>query len=132
MPIEEVNAINGGSSTKAPPKLILTSLQRLLRIMSGLFPSNTPPPNSNRPDLPPSPISAPPAFDKTVDNNRVLVQFSLDPKDKQRNYTLRANLSLNSAPGARFSGLISKSIWQMELSWQFYPRTSLVQKQRQK
>ena len=33
------------------------------------------------------------------------MQISLDPKDNQRNYTLRATLSLNSAPGARFSGL---------------------------
>ena len=66
------------------------------------FPSTSP--DSNRPDLPPSPKPAPP-FDKIVDGNRVLVQFSLDPKDDQRNYTLRATLSLNSAPGARFSGL---------------------------
>ena len=50
-------------------------------------------------------MPAPPAFDKTVDGNRVLVQLSLDPKDKQKNYMLRATLSLNSAPGARFSGL---------------------------
>ena len=64
-----------------------------------------PPSDSDRPDLPPSPLSAPPAFDKIVDGNRVLVQLSLDPKDNQRNYTLRATLSLNSAPGARFSGL---------------------------
>ena len=50
-------------------------------------------------------MPAPPAFDKIVDGNRVLVQLSLDPKDVQRNYTLRATLSLNSTPGARFSGL---------------------------
>ena len=40
-----------------------------------------------------------------MDGNRVLVQISLDPKDNQRNYTLRATLSLNSGPYARFSGL---------------------------
>ena len=40
-----------------------------------------------------------------MDGNRVLVRLSLDPKDIQRNYTLRATLSLNSGPGARFSGL---------------------------
>ena len=79
--------------------------KRLLGITSKLFPSTPPPPDSNRPDLPPSPVPAPPAFDKIVDGNRVLVQLSLDPKDDQRNYTLRATLSLNSAPGARFSGL---------------------------
>ena len=78
--------------------------KKLLGITSKLFPS-TPPPDSNRPDLPPSPVPAPPAFDKKVDGNRVLVRLSLDPKDIQRNYTLRATLSLNSAPGARFSGL---------------------------
>ena len=50
-------------------------------------------------------MPAPPAFDRIVDGNRVLVQISLDPKDNQRNYTLRATLSLNSAPDARFSGL---------------------------
>ena len=76
--------------------------QRPLGITSKLFPSTSP--NSNRPDLPPSPKLAPP-FDKIVDGNRVLVQTSLDPKDDQRNYTLRATLSLNSGPGARFSGL---------------------------
>ena len=53
-------------------------------------------------------MPAPPAFDRIVDGNRVLVQLSLDPKDMQRNYTLRATLSLNSAPGARFSGLTFK------------------------
>ena len=79
--------------------------KRLLGITSKLFPSTPPPPDSNRPDLPPSPVPAPPAFDKIVDGNRVLVQLSLDPKDNQRNYILRATLSLNSAPGARFSGL---------------------------
>jgi hypothetical protein len=120
-PIEElqVDGINGGPSVKAPPKLlrILTSLrlpfskasnhqppQRLLGIISKFFPS-TPPPDSDRPDLPPSPVPAPPAFDRIVDSNRVLVQLSLDPKDNQRNYTLRAKLSLNSAPDARFSCL---------------------------
>ena len=40
-----------------------------------------------------------------MDGNRVLVQLSLDPKDSQRNYTVRSTVSLNSAPGARFSGL---------------------------
>jgi hypothetical protein len=122
-PIEElqVDGINGGPSVKAPPKRllrILTSLrlpfrkasnhqppQRLLEITSKFSPSTPPPPDSDRPDLPPSPVPAPPAFDKIVDGNRVLVQLSLDPKDNQRNYTLRATLSLNSAPGARFSGL---------------------------
>ena len=110
--------MRGGPSAKAPPKLlrrILTFLlhpfgkaskhqlpQRPLGVTSKLFPSS--PSDSNRPDLPPSPKPAPP-FDKTVDGNRVLVQISLDPKDNQRNYTLRATLSLNSAPGARFSGL---------------------------
>ena len=79
--------------------------QMFLGITSKLFPSPPPPPDSGRPDLPPSPVPAPPAFDKKVDGNRVLVQLSLDPKDNQRNYTLRATLSLNSAPGARFSGL---------------------------
>ena len=49
-----------------------------------------------------------PPYDEIVDGNRVLVQFSLDPKDNQRNYTLRATLSLNSAPDARFSGLTFK------------------------
>ena len=62
-------------------------------------------PKSDRADLPPSPIPAPPAFDRIVDGNRVLLQFSLDPKDNQRKYTLRPTLSFNSAPGARFSGL---------------------------
>ena len=81
--------------------------KRLFGITSKLFPSTPPPPppDSNRPDLPPSPVPAPPAFDKIVDGNRVLVRLSLDPKDIQRNYTLRATLSLNSGPGARFSGL---------------------------
>ena len=79
--------------------------QKLLGITSKFFPSTLPPPDSDRPDLPPSPVPAPPAFDKIVDGNRVLVQLSLDPKDNQRNYTLRATLSLNSAPGARFSGM---------------------------
>ena len=83
--------------------------RRLLKITSKLFPHATPPtpppPDSDRPDLPPSPVPAPPAFDRIVDGNRVLVQISLDPKDNQRNYTLRATLSLNSAPGARFSDL---------------------------
>ena len=73
-------------------------------ITSKLCPSTPLPPDSDRPDLPPSPVPAPP-YDKIVDGNRVLVQFSLDPKDNQRNYTLRATLSLNSAPDARFSGL---------------------------
>ena len=50
-------------------------------------------------------MSAPPAFDRIVDGNRVLLQLSLDPKDTEGNYTLLATLSLNSAPGARFSGL---------------------------
>jgi len=50
-------------------------------------------------------VPAPPAFDRIVDGNRVLLRLSLDPKDNQRNYTLRAMLSLNSGPGARFSGL---------------------------
>ena len=50
-------------------------------------------------------MPATPAFDRIVDGNRVLVQLSLDPKNNQRNYTLRVTLSLNSAPGARFSGL---------------------------
>ena len=111
-PIENlhVDVINGGPSIKVPPKLlpIPTSLRKLLGIIYKLFPS-TPPPDSDRPDLPPSPVPAPPAFDRIVDGNRVLVQFSLDPKDNQRNYTLRATLSLNSAPGARFSGLTFKA-----------------------
>jgi len=119
-PIEElqVDVMGGGPSVKAPPKLlrrILTFLchpfrktskhqlpQRSLGITSEPFPST--PPDSNRPDLPPSPKPAPP-FDRIVDGNRVLVQISLDPKDDQRKYTLRATLSLNSGPGARFSGL---------------------------
>ena len=104
-PIEEL-LVNGESSAKAPPNAILKSLQRLLRVISGLLPSKPPPPN--RPVLPPSPIPAPPAFDRIVDGNRVLVQFTLVPKDNQKNYTLRATLSLNSAPGARFSGLTFK------------------------
>ena len=79
--------------------------KRLLGITSKLFPTTPLPPDSNRPDLPPSPVPAPPAFDKIVDGNRVLVQISLDPKDNQKNYILRATLSLNSAPGARFCGL---------------------------
>ena len=81
--------------------------KRLLGITSKFFPSTPPPPppDSDRPDLPPSPVPAPPAFDKIVDGNRVLVRVSLDPKDNQRNYALRAMLSLNSGPGARFSGL---------------------------
>jgi hypothetical protein len=53
-------------------------------------------------------VPAPPAFDKIVDGNRILMQFSLDPKGSQRNYTLRATLSINSAPGARFSGFTLK------------------------
>ena len=64
-----------------------------------------PRPDLPRPDLPSSPVPASPAFDRIVDGNRILVQFSLDPKDKK---TLRATLSLNSAPGARFSGLTFK------------------------
>ena len=83
--------------------------RKLLKITSKLFPRprppTPPPPDSDRPDLPPSPVPAPPAFDRIVDGNRVLVRISLDPKDNQRNYTLRATFSLNSAPGARFSGL---------------------------
>ena len=110
MPVQElqVDVMSGGPSGEVPPKLprILHQIpQRLFGITSKLFPSTPPPPDPDRPDLPPSPMSAPPAFDKIVDGNRVLVQFSLDPKDNQRNYTLRATLSLNSAPGARFSGL---------------------------
>jgi hypothetical protein len=66
----QVHVKNGGSSVKVPPKPILTSLQRLFRIISRLFPSNPQPPNSDRPDLPPSPVPAPPAFDKIVDGNR--------------------------------------------------------------
>ena len=81
---------------------VLTSLQRITGIISNL---SRPPLDPNRPDLPPSPVSAPPAFDRIVDGNRILVQLSLDPKDTQRNYALRATLSLNSAPGARFSGV---------------------------
>ena len=127
-PIEDlqVGVINEGPSAKAPSKLrlILTSLrppfgkasnhqppQRLLGsgITSKLFPStpshSPPDPDSLRPDLPPSPVPAPPAFDKFVDRDRVLVQFSLDPKDNQRNYTIRAKISVTAAPGARFSGL---------------------------
>ena len=108
-PIEElqVDVINRGPSVKAPPKLlpIRTSLRRLLGIIYKLFPLMPPPSDSDRPDLPPSPVPAPPAFDRIVDGNRVLVRFSLDPKDNQKNYTLRATLSLNSGPGARFSGL---------------------------
>ena len=119
-PVEElqVDVTNEGPSVKAPRKLlsirtILTSLshwdpfrkasnpQRSNEITSKLFPST---PDPDRPDLPPSPMPAPP-YDKIVDGNRILVQFSLDPKDNQRNYTLRATLSLNSAPDARFSGL---------------------------
>ena len=113
-PIEElqfqqVDGINGGLPVKAPSKLpsILTFLLHPFRKASTplgktskLFPSRP-----DRPDLPPSPVPASPAFDSIVDGNRVLVQFSLDPKDEKRNYTLRATLSLNSAPGARFSGL---------------------------
>ena len=53
-------------------------------------------------------MPAPPAFDRIVDGSRILMQFSLDPKDDQKIYTLRATLSLNSAPGARFSGLTFK------------------------
>jgi len=123
-PIEElqVDVINGGPSVK-PPKLpsirtILTSLRHRFSKASNnqmpqrpngitstkLFPSTPPHPDSERPDLPPSPVPSPSAFDRIVDGNRVLVQISLDPKDNQRNYTLRAKLSLSSAPGARFSG----------------------------
>ena len=119
-PIEElqIDVINGEPSVKAPQNLLsirtfLTSLRHPFKkvskwplgITSKLF---TPPADSDRPDLPPSPVPAPPAFDKFEDGNRVLVQLSLDPKDNQRNYTLRATLSLNSAPGARFSGLTFK------------------------
>jgi hypothetical protein len=74
-------------------------------ITSKLFPSTPSPPDSNRPDLPPSPVPAPPAFDKIVDGNRVFVRLSLDPRVDERKYTLRATLSLNPGPGARFSGL---------------------------
>ena len=106
-PIEElqVDVKNGGSSIKAPPKLLRILTPRFPRIISKPFRSPHPPPDPDRPDLPPSPVSAPPAFDRIVDGNRVLVKFSLDPRDNQRKYTLRATLSLNSAPGARFSGL---------------------------
>jgi hypothetical protein len=110
-PIEELQ-VNEGPSVEASPNLKLlpipTSLQRFLRTTSKLSPSTPPPPDSDRPDLPPSPVPAPPAFDRIVDGNRILMQFSLDPKDSQRNYTLRATLSLNSGPGARFSGLTFK------------------------
>ena len=62
-PVEELQ-VKGGSSAKAPPNAILKSLQRLSGVISGLFASESkplaPPPNSNRPVLPPSPISAPP------------------------------------------------------------------------
>lgn len=64
----------------------------------------------SRPDLPPSPVPAPPAFDKTIDGNRILLNFSLDPKDSEKNYTIRATLSLNSGPGTRFSSL-TFTIW---------------------
>ena len=124
-PIEQLrlDVINVGPSVKAPPKLLpipkylhhpfrkASNHQpppKLLEITSKLFPSTPLPPDSyrpDRPDLPPSPVPAPPAFDRIVNGNRVLVPFSLDPKDNKRNYTLRATLSLNSAPGARFSGL---------------------------
>ena len=127
-PIEElqVNVIKGKPSVKSPTKMlfirsILKSIshpfrkasnrqlpKRPLRITSKLFPSTLPSPDSDRPDLPPSPVPAPPAFDRIVDGNRVLVRLSLDPKDNQRNYILRATLSLDSAPGARFSGLTFK------------------------
>ena len=124
-PIDElkVDVRNEGPPDKTPPKLlrILRSPslrhpfrkilnrqppQILLVTTSNLFPSTPPPPpDSDRPDLPPSPVPAPPAFDKIVDGSRVLVQLSLDPKDNQRNYILRATLSLNSGPGSRFSAL---------------------------
>ena len=99
-PIEELQVDRKTSNHQLP--------HMFLGITSKLFPSTPPPPDSDRPDLPPSPVPVPPAFDKIVDGNRVLVQFSLDPKDNQRNYTLRATLSLNSAPDARFSGLTFK------------------------
>ena len=54
-------------------------------------------------------MPAPPAFSRIVDGNLVSVQLSLDPfdpKDNQRNHILRATLSLDSVPDARFSGLI--------------------------
>ena len=98
-PIEELHVDKKASNHQLPKR------HSYLGITSKLFPSTPPPPDSNRPDLPPSPVPAPPAFDRIVDGNRVLVRLSLDPKDNQRNYTLRATLSLNSAPGARFSGL---------------------------
>jgi hypothetical protein len=110
-PIEklQVDVLNRGPSVKASPKPlpIPTFFQWLFGTTSEskLFPST---PDSGRPDLPPSPVPAPPAFDRLVDGNRILTQFSLDPKDNQRNYTLRATLSLNSAPGARYSGLTFK------------------------
>ena len=125
MSIEELHYddddTNEGSSrsAKAPPKLqrILTSFrqpfkttsnrqpsQRRHGFISKLFQSEQLPPAPDRPDLPPSPMPAPP-FDKIVDGNRLSVQFSLDPKDIQKNYTLRATLLLSSARDARFSGL---------------------------
>jgi hypothetical protein len=39
-----------------------------------------------------------------------MAQFKLDSKDEEGAYTLRAMLSLNSAPGARFSSL-TLNIW---------------------
>ena len=124
-PIDElkVDVRNEGPPDKAPPKVlrIFRSLpnpfkkasnrqppQTPLGTTSKLSPSTPPPPDSDRPDLPPSPVRAPAAFDRFVDGSRVLVQFSLDPKDNQRNYILRATLSLNSGPDARFSALTFK------------------------
>jgi len=62
-------------------------------------------PPAGRPELPPSPVRGPPAFDKTFNGNRLIVRFKLEAKDADGNYTLRAALALNSAPGARFSSL---------------------------
>jgi hypothetical protein len=62
-------------------------------------------PPEGRPDLPPSPVPAAPAFDKTFDGSRLIARFKLDSKDQEGNYTLRAALALNSAPSSRFSSL---------------------------
>jgi hypothetical protein len=58
-----------------------------------------------RPDLPPSPVPALPAFDKKFDGSRLIARFKLDSKDQEGNYTLHVLLALNSAPGSRFSSL---------------------------
>lgn len=60
---------------------------------------------SGRPNLPPSPIPAPPAFDKSFDGSRFLITFTLDSKDADGNYILHAALQLNPASDTRFSSL---------------------------